>query len=107
MRMTKQEWEKLTPEEQLKLFEELEEQKEATDKALEQFLKKKRKRLDKEKWISLSGYNGGAIRVSDIVYIETTNGLTRIVTNITKDGENFSFQSDESPEEIVKKINGE
>lgn len=43
MKMTKQEWENLTKEEQLKLFEELEEQKEATDKALEQFLKKEKK----------------------------------------------------------------
>lgn len=107
MKMTKQEWENLTKEEQLKLFEELEEQKEATDKALERFLKKERKRLDNEKWISLKGCNGGAIRVSDIAYIETISGGTRIVTNIINDGKNLSFQSVELPEEIVDKINGE
>lgn len=107
--MTKQEWDSLTEEERLKLFKELEEEKEAADKALEQFLKKESKRQDNEKWISIEGQYGQDIGliVSDIEYIEAINStLVRIYTKIIEDGKKIILNCVDRPREIVKKING-
>lgn len=109
MRMTKQEWEKLTQEEQLKLIEKLEEEKESADKALEQFLKKGSKRLDNEKWVSLDGYEGQtiALRVSDIEYIQTIcNSKVLVHTNIICDGKKLVLECAEDPYKFVEKMNG-
>lgn len=107
--MKLEEYKKLTEEERLNLFNELEEEKIFLSKALEKFINamKNNESQEKEKWISLSGWSGGAIRVSDIEYIEATAAGALVVTKKIRYGENLSFKCDDSPEEIVKKINGE
>lgn len=107
--MTLKEFKSMTEEEQLNLFKGLEEEKEFLDKALEKFINtsKNDEPKEKEKWISLSGHNGGAIKVSDIKYIESLSRGSLVVTNIIVNEKNLKFQCDDSPEEIVKKINSE
>lgn len=109
MRMTKQEWENLTEEDRLKLFEELEEEKDDTDKALVQFLKKKSKLSNNEKWIAFNGYNGKdfAFKVSDIEYIEPIGDrIYRVHTKIICDGQKVALDCVDNPYKIVENING-
>lgn len=109
MRMTKQEWENLTEEERFKLFEELEEEKDNTDKALVQFFKKESKGLNNEKWIAFNGQCGNnfAFKASDIEYIEPiSNDIYRVHTKIICNGQKVALNCVDSPYEIVKKING-
>lgn len=103
--MKLEEYKKLTEEERLKLFEELEEESKFLNKALEKFTTRNNEPEHKEKWVSLSGYDGGAIRVSDIEYIEATGSGSLVVTSKTRYGQTLSFKCDDSPEELVKKIN--
>lgn len=105
--MTKQEWDSLTEQERLKLFEELEEEKDVTHKALEQFLKKKSKESDDEKWVAIDGLRGEdfALRVSDIEYIKNNREKTEVHTKIIQDGEKIILEALLSPYDIVKKIN--
>lgn len=103
--MKLEEYKKLTEEERLKLFEELEEESKFLNKALEKFTIRNNEPEHKEKWVSLSGYGGGGIRVSDIEYIEAAGLGSLVVTSKTRNGKTLSFQCDDSPERLVKKIN--
>lgn len=106
--MTIQEWKDLTEEERLKLFEELQVEKDIVDKELEKFLKEESKQSDDEKWIFVNGLHGRdlGLRVSDINYIETDKyDITRIYTKIIHNEENIILSSSESPNRIVNRIN--
>lgn len=103
--MKLEEYKKLTEEERLNLFNEIEEESKFLNKALEKFTIRNNEPAHKEKWVSLSGYEGGAIRISDIEYIETTPLGSLVVTKKIKDGKTLSFKCADSPEELVKKIN--
>lgn len=103
--MKLEEYKKLTEEERLKLFEELEEESKFLNKALEKFTIRNNEPEHKEKWVLLSGNSGGAIRVSDIEYIKATISGSLVVTNKITHGIQLSFNCDDSPEELVNKIN--
>ncbi len=103
--MKLEEYKKLTEEERLNLFNEIEEESKFLNKALEKFTTRNNEPEHKEKWVLLSGYGGGAIRVSDIEYIKATGSGSLVVTSKTRSEGTLSFNCDDSPKELVNKIN--
>lgn len=112
--MTREEYNDFTDEQRYSYILKLEEEKKASDKALEKVLDSLKKNTTEERYILLDAidyensiYESSLmLRASDIVKAEKVQSFTRVTTNEMEAGKNKTYDVDHIPLDIKGKIEG-